>query len=406
MPIRDLQARLTEVGRIRLGIQVPTRNNKLRPEKLDTFRFTSRLQHLIEEIAGLYGGEPKPWGDKQFEVITQTSIVPVYVPTAQNIDPWYEAWGKNYCKRRCDGVRDTIQDEPCVCQNLREDDPSRCKPVVRVSLMLADVPGLGVWRLESHGINAAAELSRLGISLAAAPVPLLPGRLVLESRPRSYWDNEEKKVKSQDIYVPAIHIDGVTMRQLQSGAEAVANALGQGVPQQVGSADRPAIESGPTGQEMVRADLRTLLEQATTRDEMLAVREKAVEFGEDTKEFVQAWTAKAREMAAALARQEDQRDAPDQPAQTAPPAPPAAPPAAQERPPARKAAPAPARAPEPTGDGPEPDREDVGMQLLAAAGRKGLDSIQLDAMARDVHGVPVADLNGWQLQDLLAQVKQ
>ncbi len=45
--IIDLQRRLREVGRIRIGEKVATSNGRSRPSKLSTFRFTSRDRQVI-----------------------------------------------------------------------------------------------------------------------------------------------------------------------------------------------------------------------------------------------------------------------------------------------------------------------------------------------------------------------
>src|SRR4051794_29621754 len=61
VPIIDLQRRLREIGRIRIGQQVPITNPKpgskakTRPVKLETFRLTSRDQRVIDAAAALYG---------------------------------------------------------------------------------------------------------------------------------------------------------------------------------------------------------------------------------------------------------------------------------------------------------------------------------------------------------------
>lgn len=256
MPIIDLQRRLTEVGRIRIGQKVPTSNGKTRPGKLDRLRFTSPARHLIDAIAEQLGGQVKPWqapSGPQFEVITDAKEIPVYVPP-QNIDPWYEAWGNGYMQRRCDGEREAKRDVPCMCKP----DSRDCKPTTRISLMLADVPGLGVWRLESHGWNAAAELSMLTEMLAQAPKPL-PARLLIQPRQQKVL-KPDGKVETRDFMVPILLFDVITSRQIQGGADAIAQALTGGAQsalgdggqrQAIGSAPVPAqaappeVESGP-----------------------------------------------------------------------------------------------------------------------------------------------------------------
>ena len=54
--ILDLQARFSEVGRIRLGEKLGNR-----PAKLDKLRFTSQNRDLLDQIATLYQGSVTPW---------------------------------------------------------------------------------------------------------------------------------------------------------------------------------------------------------------------------------------------------------------------------------------------------------------------------------------------------------
>ncbi len=61
MPIIELQRRLAEAGRIRIGHQVEAGNGKRRPEKLETFRLTAPDRHRIDQAAAIYGGTPQPW---------------------------------------------------------------------------------------------------------------------------------------------------------------------------------------------------------------------------------------------------------------------------------------------------------------------------------------------------------
>jgi hypothetical protein len=197
-----------------------------RPGKLATFRFTSRHEHLITEIAALYGGEAKPWqspNGAQLEVITATDTVPVYVPP-QRVDPWYEQWGKGVCTRRCDGERDIVHDSPCDC----DPEERSCKPVVRLNVMLADVQGLGVWRLETHGMNAISELAMLAELLSRVSMPL-PARLVLRTETRKFFNREKQKVEKREFPVPSLLFDQVTARQVQIGGDALTQAVTGGV---------------------------------------------------------------------------------------------------------------------------------------------------------------------------------
>jgi hypothetical protein len=241
MALRDKQETLVELGRIRTGQRVQAQSGKLRPDKLETFKFTSPIEHLIIEVAALYGGEPGTYtGEgvrgKQFQVVTDTNTLPVYLPK-QRIDPFYERWSGGVCTRRCDSIRDSIHDAPCDCSA----DPEErvCKPTTRLNVMLADVPGLGQWRLETHSIYAAMEMTQIAGLLGAVNMPV-PGRLVLESRARKFFNRKKQQVETRDYYVPIVVIDSVTARQVQIGGDALTQAI------QMSNGATAAVEAAPT----------------------------------------------------------------------------------------------------------------------------------------------------------------
>lgn len=233
MPIKPLvlQRRLTEVGRIRIGEVKPTQSGKTRPAKLDRFRFTSPDKPLLEQIAALYGGTVEAWtpqggGAQQWEVLTNAASIPVVVPP-EPITQFMELWSGGGCTRRCDGENELRSGEACLCA---ADDNMVCKPTTRLSVMLRDVQSIGVFRLESHGWNAAAELPGMAELLARAG-GYIDGRLYLKPV-RSVADGQ-----TRDFMVPALAVDGLTPKQLLSGAAAL-TAVEGGKQQQ-------AIESAP-----------------------------------------------------------------------------------------------------------------------------------------------------------------
>jgi Recombination directionality factor-like len=178
--IAGTRPRLPEVGRIRLGDE---KTDPKRPGvKLGTFRFTSRDRSLVERVAEVYGGTPKPWNSDegpQWQVVSEEQSIPVVVPRADlAFSQFYELWSGGGCQRRCNGVRDFVRDCPCTCDL----EHPTCKPTTRLSVMLPGVRGMGLWRVESHGDNARSEI--LGsIELAAAyGAALVPARLVLAQR--------------------------------------------------------------------------------------------------------------------------------------------------------------------------------------------------------------------------------
>lgn len=210
MPIKPLilQRRLTEVGRIRIGELVPTASGKTRPSKLAVFRVTSADRGLLDQIAHLYGGTVEAWtpqggGASQFEVKTDASAIPVIVPP-QSVTQFLEHWSGGGCQRRCDGESNLLTGDACICA---ANDEMICKPTTRLSVMLRDVESIGVFRLESHGWNAAAELPGMADLLERAG-GYVKARLYLKPV------RQVSGGKTKDFYVPALAIDGVTPAQL------------------------------------------------------------------------------------------------------------------------------------------------------------------------------------------------
>lgn len=108
-PIIDLQRRLVEVGRLRMGHQVAAGNGR-RPAKLEHWRITSRDQARLLAAAELYGGTVQPWAERdgEFELFTKTSELPIMLIPGQTLSAWYELWSGGGCQRRCDGEREIL----------------------------------------------------------------------------------------------------------------------------------------------------------------------------------------------------------------------------------------------------------------------------------------------------------
>lgn len=247
-PIISLQRRMMELGRCRLG----TKGAKGEPKKLDTFRWTSASRALLEAIAESDGGTVKAWEDApdegMFEVVTDANAVDIIIPpvfSASDGAPttpysqWFELWSAAGCQRRCDGETEALSGKPCLCAGRVEaegEDARECKVTTRFSFMRPDIPGLGVWRLESHGWNSAVELPGTleVMMLAAAENKFIPAVLRIEHRTKKQPGQPTKK-----FIVPVIDLPGVTVNQLAAGDVPLAlNAP-------VARPDRPALPAGP-----------------------------------------------------------------------------------------------------------------------------------------------------------------
>lgn len=184
MSILQLQRRIAEVGRIRIGQQVATSSGKKRPAKLDTFRLTSPNRTRVDQAARLYGGNVVEWeapAGNQWEVVTQTDSLAVIVPPSDMaFSQHYELWSGGGCQRRCDGLNESISDGSCIC----DPDKRQCNIHTRLSVMLRDLPGLGIWRIDTSGYYAATELQGAVdvMQMAAKAGAMLPAQLRLEQR--------------------------------------------------------------------------------------------------------------------------------------------------------------------------------------------------------------------------------
>ncbi|WP_109507316.1 hypothetical protein [Nocardioides speluncae] len=239
MAILTLQKRARSLGRIRIGQVVPTQSGKTRPAKLDRFRLTSPSKPLLDKAASLYGGTVQEWtpqggGAKQWEVLTDSKRIPIMVPP-QPVSQFLETWAGGICVHRCDGYTEMLSGETCD-----PDDPRHieARPTTRLNVVLRDVEGIGVWRLETKGWNAAMELPDAAEFLAQAG-GYVNGWLSLEERvSKTVVDG---KPQTRRFMVPIIEID-VTPAELMAGRGRVATPeLAGPVPQ------TPAI-AGPQGE--------------------------------------------------------------------------------------------------------------------------------------------------------------
>lgn len=298
VPLANIQRRLPEAGRIRLGEKTARAM-----QSLDHLRFTSPTRSLIDQIATLYGGTARPWNEPkaanqhQFQVTITADAVPVYV-VPDGLSVQYELWSGGGCVRRCDGevcevtvqTRDgaELQDVACICaaQNAME-----CRPYTRMQLILPEISFAGVWRLETKGWNAVHELPGMYdmIDTLAEQGQMVRALVSVESR------TSMVRGKRQHFVVPKLTI-AETVLQLQAGqANAAALSSGHAAP------TAPALGSGHMDDAMNRTlphhEYRELADDDIVDAEVIDEAELAVielleadakNFGLDPKRFVQA----------------------------------------------------------------------------------------------------------------------
>lgn len=164
-PIAELDRRIPRAGKVKLGAKTAKAMTKL-----EAFRFLSPFKDCIEAIAAQYGGECKPYHDDdanpkdQFEVFTTASSIEVYL-IPDGIDACYEMWGGGMRQRNCDGRICSIEEpdhddyiiveHKCLCM---AEGTMRCKPKLRIVVLMPNVPMRGAWLLETGSWFAQNEM--------------------------------------------------------------------------------------------------------------------------------------------------------------------------------------------------------------------------------------------------------
>ena len=298
-PVLDIQRRGQQIGRLRIGQQVQASNGKMRPARLDTFRFTTGSRTTADAIAELFGGKVREWHG-EFEVITGKSEIGVTVPPRDEVvSQWYEKWTAGGCERRCDSQHEQISNGPCLCPHAADpsdseevaatalerarlaklNPPKACGLVTRISVMIPDLPGLGVFRLDTGSYYAATEIgdSAALMQVARDRGVFLPAILRIEHRQRVAGGQTKK------FPVPVLEVL-TTFRDLATGAIERAGVAAQLPPapgeQRRAIAASPAVpvqrEAGPkaAGQQKppTAQDIANGAAAATTLEELTPLK--------------------------------------------------------------------------------------------------------------------------------------
>jgi Recombination directionality factor-like len=248
MAILDLQRRGQQIGRLRMGEQVGTGKfgqdgrEKMRPVRRETWRLTTGSRHTADAAAERYGSEVRPWNG-QWDVDTKLSEISVTVPPRDAvISQHYEMWTAGGCARRCDSQHEQVSGGPCLCPHAedpsdaeeaarqalrraglaRKNPPQACHLITRVNFMIPDLPGLGVFRLDTSSYYAAVEIGDAAMLMQAARDQgvFLPAILRIDQRQRTAG-GETKKYP-----VPVLEITS-TFRQIASGELAAGGVAAQ-----------------------------------------------------------------------------------------------------------------------------------------------------------------------------------
>jgi hypothetical protein len=357
MPIITTQRRMAEHGRIRLGQQVQASNGKTRPDKLDRFRFTSASQRLIDEIAAKYGGQAHKWdnaGKAEWEVISDARAIPVIVVKG-GFSQWHEVWSKAGCLHRCDGEKDVTgsycdPDDPLHVQALE-------KPTTRLSVMLSEIESLGVWRMESHGWNAAAELPSMA-ELAQVVGDLVPATLSLAERSSIVQTSRGPQTSRFVVPVLDLHVTKARLVELVGGVNGAPQIESGSVPSGAKQLEAGGIKPGYAG----------VIASAATTDDLNAIWRTAGEVGDLTEDLKAAIIARAGEL--------DPQSPPDDTADAD------------------------------VADDPEDDAAAAWMNVVTIAGQHGWTLYQLEDAFQRHAAIPVSEASTVQISDFLVALRR
>jgi type III secretion system FlhB-like substrate exporter len=168
-----------EAGRIRFGNKVGNR-----PNRLDHPLLTSPDKSLLAAVAREYGVSlvsEWPGGEGQWQVEIPGDLDVLIPVQPEPVSQWWERWSGGGCMRRCDGVTDIINDQPCDCDKTAE--KRACSATTRFVVLLPET-GDARWRVETKSINAAMELpAALEAAVGERTGEVIPAVLSVVQRP-------------------------------------------------------------------------------------------------------------------------------------------------------------------------------------------------------------------------------
>lgn len=223
MPIKDLSevVRLPRLGKIHLGIKHPQKGY---PMKTDYFVFPkdhSDYAKLVE----LFGEKPK-----ELRI-----LIPVE-DEEQWATQYYKAYNQTYglvCKgdgetalRMADAFTGELpqakissmvglREIPCAGKDCDDYKAKRCHEVMNLKFLIPEVPGLGVWQIDTGSKNSILNINSCAriIKRAFGRISLIPLKLTLEP----IQSNNPEDGKKQTVYVLNLRTE-VTMAQLADQA--------------------------------------------------------------------------------------------------------------------------------------------------------------------------------------------
>lgn len=219
MPIKNLSnvRQMPRLGKIRTGVKVPNKSGQgEHPEAVDYFC-------LPPEISAAFGEKPKSL-PIMFPVEDETKFASQYYKCYSSFRGLVCKGDGETCSRLIDtktgdfAHRDTTdtdrRDLPCNGRECPMYVQKKCKEIMNLQFLLPEVPGLGVWQLDTgsyHSIvnvNSAVDLIRS----MCGRIAMIPLKLTIE--PREVTIKGEKGQVKKTVNVLQIRTDA-TLAEIQ-----------------------------------------------------------------------------------------------------------------------------------------------------------------------------------------------
>lgn len=244
------QQRMVEVGRIRIGEKSPEGY----PTTRQTFRFTSRHRDILELVQKQFGGDLRPWVEKEgeWELLSDAREIKVLFSSKERGDgdleslvQHWERWAGNTCTHRCDGQTCQFWKQtgtktvgknkkvvpvneratgPCQCDHSGATGRPACKLVSRLLLILPQVPTLGMWRVETGSTVFDSEIQSLVDTLGVmAPGNVSPLLMSISFRDKRTGPGED--TSKFPVIKLVLDPDPVSLPALIAGIRAQSMAL-------------------------------------------------------------------------------------------------------------------------------------------------------------------------------------
>ena len=222
-PIKDLSdsVRLPRLGKIKLGTKDPKRGF---PRKSDHFVLPtdhSDYKKLVE----LYGEKPKElpvlipvedeetWATQYYKSYTQTHGLVCKGDGEMAMRMVSVETGELPDAKKSGAVR--LQERPCAGKDCPDYQNKKCHEVMNLRFILPEVPGLGVWQIDTRSKNSILNINSCAklIKRAFGRISMIPLKLTLEP----IEVNQPDTGKKQTVYVLNLRTN-VTMAQLANVA--------------------------------------------------------------------------------------------------------------------------------------------------------------------------------------------